>query len=233
MTLFVAPEIFETFPGMQIVAVFARGLDNAKQYPVLRDQWARAWSEAASVPDIANSQSHPRVRPWREAFRPLGISGKKFPSSIEALLRRALKGGAPVSINPLVDLYNTISLKHVVPAGGFDLEDVSLPIELRLTREGDTFRALDQEGDLAVPAGEVAYVYGSTVLTRHFVWRQAQQGLITVETGTVLLVSEVLREIPGEVVEAVQQDLVDGLRDIFGVECTAVRLTNANLRATW
>ena len=48
---------------------------------------------------------------------------KRFPISIEAMLRRALKGGA-FRINPLVDLYNALSLRHICPAGAVDLDAV-------------------------------------------------------------------------------------------------------------
>ena len=82
------------------------------------------------------------------------MSGKKFPSSIEALLRRALKGGPPVYINPLVDLYNAVSLAHTVPAGGFDLTDLDDRQELRFPREGDTFQALDEDSPVPVPPSQ-------------------------------------------------------------------------------
>ena len=98
---------------------------------------------------------------------------------------------------------------------------------------GDTLRALDQDAAVGVPPGEVAYACGNTVLTRHFVWRQAQHGSITPRTESVLFVSEVLREIPGEVVGAVREELVSGLRDFFGVESNAVLLSETNLHATW
>ena len=55
-------------------------------------------------------------------------------------------------------------------------------LELKLTRRGDTFQALDKSEPVAVPNGEMAYVTGQTVLTRHFVWRQSRAGIITPET---------------------------------------------------
>ena len=133
------------------------------------------------------------MRPWRERFQAIGISSKEFPTSIEALLRRALKGSEPRSINPLVDFCNcfdTISLRHCVPAGAFDLAQVPGPLELRLTRPGDTFLALDAGTPLDVPPGEVAYATGQTILTRHFVWRQSRAGLIEPATRNVFLVAE-------------------------------------------
>ncbi len=213
------PRVFERFPGTRVVVAVARGLDNQTQRPDVEARWQTAWEEAGRAgAAYGNAQSHPRVRPWRERFTAMGVSGKLFPSSIEALLRRALKGGEPFHINSLVDWYNSISLRHTVPAGGFDLADIADPLELRLTRLGDHFTALDAGEAEAVAAGEVAYADGATILTRHFVWRQSRAGLIAPTTREVVLVSEVLGEVGEETAEAVRSDFVTGLRDSFGVE---------------
>lgn len=214
----VAPEVFERFAGMRLAVVIVDVIDNRDTSAEIATQWRAAWREAAqSAAPYGNAQSHPRVRPWREHFQALGVSGKVFPSSIEALLRRALKGGEPFSINPLVDFYNTLSLRHIVPLGGFDLAHIHGLLELRLTREGDTFTALDEQTPLHVPAGEVAYANGQTILTRHFVWRQAQTALITPSTQRVFLVSEILGEVGQDVAEAVLADLREGMERFFGV----------------
>jgi DNA/RNA-binding domain of Phe-tRNA-synthetase-like protein len=162
----------------------------------------------------------------------MGVSAKEFPSSIEALLRRALKGAEPFHINPLVDFYNAISLRHTVPAGGFDLADLS-GLELRRTVPGDTFRGLDTEERVVVPPGEVAYTDGTTVLTRHFVWRQSRVGLITPATRSVFLVSEILGEVGGFVAEAVCSDLSDGLVRYFGVAPQTYILSRGTLEVSW
>ncbi len=227
------PQVFERFPGLRIAAAVALGLDNTTERPAVEAQWARAWSEAMGAAQYGNAQSHPRIKPWREGFTRMGISGKQFPSSAEALLRRALKGGEPFRINPLVDWYNAISLRHVVPAGGFDLADLSGPVELRLTRAGDTFTALGEDEELALPEGELAYAFGATVLTRHFVWRQSRAGLITSNTGDVLLMSEVLDEVGAEVAEAVRADFEQGLRDYFGVTAKTAVLDAEQRELVW
>ena len=137
---------------------------------------------------------------------------RHFPTSIEALLRRAMKGGTPFRINPLVDFYNAVSLRHTVPVGGFDLDRVPEPLAVRLTREGDTFSALDGDGSVPVPAGEIAYATGRTVLTRQLMWRQAREGLIHPETRSVFLVSESLPETGPGVAEAIVDELRRGTR---------------------
>jgi len=217
MQFTIEPAIFERFPGLCIAVAVAHGIDNEREQPAVAARWQAVWAEAAQAASYGNAQSHPRVRPWRERFQALGISGKQFPSSAEALLRRALKGGQPFAINPLVDFYNTLSLRHFVPAGAFDLEPLRGPIELRLTRAGDEFIALDDDAPISMPPGEVAYADGPTILTRHFVWRQARAGLVAPTTREVFLVSEILGEVGRDVAEAVRADFSVGLQDYFGV----------------
>jgi len=218
MQFIVEPEIFDRFPNMCLAVVVAHGIDNQANRPEIKERWQETWAEAAAkAAAYGNAQSHPHVQLWRERFREQGISGKQFPSSIEALLRRALKSNYPFQINPLVDFYNTISLRYIVPAGGFDLDQIHGPLELRLSRSGDTFMALDEDLPQAVPPGEVAYADGQTILTRHFVWRQAKTALITQSTQSVFLVSEVLGELESGPAEKVLNDLSAGLQKYFDV----------------
>jgi DNA/RNA-binding domain of Phe-tRNA-synthetase-like protein len=176
----------------------------------------QTWNAIASTFPYENAQSHPWVRVWRERFKALGISPKEFPSSIEALLRRALKRGQPPFINPLVDLYNAISLAYVVPVGGFDIEElVDEHLELRLTREQDSYLALDAQEPVSVPPGEVAYTNRSTVLTRHFVWRQAKIGLIQPTTMHVILVSEILPGVGDSIAQEVKNALATRIQQCF------------------
>jgi DNA/RNA-binding domain of Phe-tRNA-synthetase-like protein len=233
MRFAVEPSIFDAFPGMALVVAVAGGLDNAHEKAGVEKVWRRTWRESGEAArQYGNAQSHPHVAPWRDRFRAMGVSPKEFPSSIEALLRRALKGGEPFHINPLVDFYNAISLRHIVPAGGFDLADIS-DLDLRRTASGDTFQGLDTEERVDVPLGEVAYADGATVLTRHFVWRQSRVGLITPATRSVFLVSEILGEVGAAVAEAVCSDLSDGLVRYFGVEPQTAILSRDMPEVSW
>lgn len=228
MRFTIQPEIFTLFPGLRIPVAVAVGIENTRQRPEVDSAWREAWSAAGESQIYGNAQSHPRIRPWREHFRAQGISGKEFPSSAEALLRRALKGGEPFRINPLVDFYNSVSLRHAVPAGAFDLEDVMGGLELRLTRPGDMFQPMDADQAVAVEPGEVAYTDAREVLTRHFVWRQSRAGLVQTESYSVLLLAEVLGEVGGDVAELVLADFVAGMGDLFGVEATVATIADVS-----
>lgn len=230
----VSSEVFELFPGLKLPFAVAHGIEADAEHPGVRELWRRAWAEASrEASSYGNAQSHPRVAAWCEAMGAVGVSGRKFPSSAESLLRRALKGGEPVSVNPLVDFYNAVSLRHVVPAGGFDLGPLEAPLELRLTRSGDTFHALDGSSPESVEAGEVAYASGDEVLTRHFVWKQSRGGLLDGSTRSAFFVAEVLGAVDGGVAERVLDGFRGGLTEHFGVEPRTFLLDGDRTAVSW
>ena len=71
---------------------------------------------AETAAEIGNAEipTMPSVAPWRLAYQAFGVKPSKFKSSIENLLRSASSGRLR-SINPLVDLYNVVSLRHQLP----------------------------------------------------------------------------------------------------------------------
>jgi DNA/RNA-binding domain of Phe-tRNA-synthetase-like protein len=228
MKFYIEQEIFDLFPGMKIIAVVANGLKDGNT-SAIAEEMKTAWQSAAEeAVKYENAQSHPNIMPWGERMKAAGAPRKKFPSSIEALVRRAGKGGEPVSIGPLVDFYNTISLSHIVPAGGYDIDDLQHGLTLRLSREGDTFKALDEETEVDIPTGEVSYADGAEVVTRHFVWKQSRRALITSDSRNVVFVAEVLGELPAETVDEVRRAFIEGLKHHFNVEARVDILDREN-----
>jgi DNA/RNA-binding domain of Phe-tRNA-synthetase-like protein len=116
-------------------------------------------------------RADPRVTVWREAMQGLGINPNRYPGSIEALASRVVKGGQIPSVTPLVDLANTVALRHVVPLGAHDLDALPADLGVRLSRMGDTFAT--EGATEAVPPGEPVYAAGQSVRTRRWIWRQA------------------------------------------------------------
>jgi DNA/RNA-binding domain of Phe-tRNA-synthetase-like protein len=224
--------VFERFFGLRLPVAVAGGVD-ARRAQGVEARWRAAWTAAARHAEHGNAQSHPLVRPWRERFTAMGVSGKEFPSSVEALLRRALRGGDPFRINPLVDFYNAVSLEHLVPAGGFDVSETEEQLDLRLTRPGDSFLALDAAAAENVLPGEVAYATGDSVLTRHFVWRQSKRALVHEGTTELFLVAEVLPEVGEHAAESVAEAFAAGLREHFAAEAATFIVDAGSPAIAW
>ena len=219
----VAGEVFAKLPGLRVVSLVTRDIGSGDR-AAIDAEWTAAWAAVHDGFGYENAQSHPRIAQWRVAMRGIGAPHKEFPTSVESLVRRAIKGPAPFRVHPVVDFYNAVSLRHVVPAGAFDLAGLSGDLELRVTREGDLFGALDAEDDEAVPPGEIAYATGSTILTRHLVWRQSRRAAIGSGTRDALFVSELLGG-QEDLAPSIEGALVEGLRVLFDASVSAAVLS--------
>jgi DNA/RNA-binding domain of Phe-tRNA-synthetase-like protein len=234
MAFLIDKSIWELFSGMHLVVASGRNLDNETDKPAVKQFLSDVQEELRSGWRYQNAQSHPFIDTWRQAFKRMGISSKKFPSSIEALCRRVLSGGVVININPFVDFYNAISLQHLVPAGGWDIDDIyGEHIFLRLTQGGERFTELGQWNATSVEPGEVSYTDSDELITRHFVWRQSETGKIDPTTKRFFFVSEILPELGRDVAEQVRQTFVEGFAAYFGTPVTAAILPPKTLQWDW
>lgn len=207
MRLLVTPEIFALFPDAVLGVVAVHGLDNTGEdggvLAALRREEERVREAFAgvSIPD------HPRIAPWREAYRRFGAKPKDYPSSIENLVRRVSKGHSLPRINTLVDLYNTVSLRRLLPAGGEDLDRIDGDVLLAIAGEDEApVRLLGEPEERAPRPGEVIYKDAVGALCRRWNWKEADRTKLTPETRNAVLVLEGLPPVGrAEVAEAAEE----------------------------
>lgn len=195
MRFLIQKELFDLFPGLTIGVVVAMGVDNIRHSEAIDDLLSQAIGEMKKNFVAEKAQDHPRIKPWRNAFSKLGISGSKFPSSIESMARRILKGDPFPKINPLVDLYNSLSLKYLVPMGGHDLDTLEGDLHLRFAEGWEPFTPMGGGETVTVPKGELVYRDDRDVLTRNWVWRQCEKDKATEKTKNIFIPIDVLEEV--------------------------------------
>jgi DNA/RNA-binding domain of Phe-tRNA-synthetase-like protein len=208
----ISPGLFDAFPDVLVGVVAFQGVRNAGESAELaellrseEDGAARRLGESG-----APITEHPHVAPWREAYRKFGAKPKDHPSSIENLLRRVLKGNRLPHVNRLVDLYNAVSLRHLVPVGGEDLEPVDGDVELRLaTNSEPAVRLLGEPAESSRPPkpGEVIYADRAGALCRRWNWKEADRTKLTEATERGFLVVEGLPPVDRPRVDAALADL--------------------------
>ncbi len=208
MFLRVDESLFSLFPEAVIGVLVVRGTDNNGSAPEVRALLDEALESVLESIGTIPLVQHPRIATWREAYRAFGAKPKKYPSSIEALSRRALKGQSLPSINSLVDLYNAVSLRHLVPMGGEDLDAVQGDLVLSRASEDEKAVLLlgDREEKVPTP-GEVIYRDGGGAVCRRWNWREADRTKLTEQTRSALLVAEGLPPILTGDIEAALSDL--------------------------
>jgi DNA/RNA-binding domain of Phe-tRNA-synthetase-like protein len=182
---------WQLFPDARIGVVIARELDNtAGERPDITALLADAATNAAAGlgDDIA---AHPAIAPWRQAYQSFGVKPSKYRSSIEGLLRSA-RAQRIRSVNPLVDLYNTVSLTHLLPCGGEDLVALRGDIRLELASGGEHFVPLGAHDAEPPQPGEVIYRDDAGVICRCWNWREADRTKLTPATTNAFLCIEAL-----------------------------------------
>ncbi len=227
MRLSVTDPFWSLFPTARIGLLIARGVDNTRAAEAaarLLDEQVAATAAALEGVEMA---SHPAVAPWRAAYAQFGAKPSKFRSSIESLLRSA-QSGRLRPISPLVDLYNTVSLRHQLPCGGEDLAAIVGDVELTRARGGEPFRTIGAEADDPPSAGEVVYLDGAGAICRNFNWREADRTKLTEATTDAVLVIETLGDHrPGQL-EAALADLAGLIAEHLGGQLRTVILDRAS-----
>jgi DNA/RNA-binding domain of Phe-tRNA-synthetase-like protein len=195
MRFSVQKELFDLLPDLSIGMVVAKDVDNTRSSEEIENLLARVIEEMKRSFAADKAQDHPRIKPWRTAFTKLGISGSKFPSSIESMARRILKGDPFPKINLLVDLYNSVSLKYLVPMGGHDLDTLVGDIHLRFAEGWEPFTPMGGGEPVVVPKGELVYRDDREILTRNWVWRQCEKDKVDDKTKNIFIPIDVLGEV--------------------------------------
>ena len=186
-------ELVDRYPGFRVAFLVARGLGDGPAPAIeafCRDAEAGAAARLADC-EIADL---PEIQDWRAAYRAFGSKKTSYRNSCEALLRRVKAGQGLPRVLPLVDLYNAISVMHLVPAGADDLARVAPPNAFRFARPGDSFLDLARDPPVDDPPfdGEVVYADSEKCLCRRWNWRQDARSRIRPETRDALVVIQTL-----------------------------------------
>jgi DNA/RNA-binding domain of Phe-tRNA-synthetase-like protein len=189
MRFSIEDNVFLLFPQFCRGVVTASGIDNNRQCPeletLLREQEEKMRQDAAIDP-----ATHPRLLAWKDAYRQFGSNPNKFTSSILFLAKQVKSGKTIRSISPAVDVFNIISIKHIIPCGGDDMSSVENDVTLGLAVSDETFSPIFKPEEIEHPdPGEIIYVnrHSKRVLCRRWNWRNADFSKITPETTNLAI----------------------------------------------
>ena len=182
-------EIFNKYPSATVCAVVCKGIDNSTPTPEIAAMQKAVIEQTRKNFSTETLSQDVRIKAWREAYSSFGAKPKKYKSSVEALLRRVLTSELP-NINKLVDLYNVLSMKHVLPIGGDDLDKVEGNIHLTFANGNERFFEINSTQEKHPKQGEVIYCDDNDVLCRRWNWRECEKTKLTPETKNAVLYVE-------------------------------------------
>jgi DNA/RNA-binding domain of Phe-tRNA-synthetase-like protein len=211
--LLVDPEVERRFPTYTVLVVYAYGLDNgpSDDASIADLRAAEATARAAFGDQKASAPSH--IAAWRQAFSAFGSKPSKYLCSAEALLARVLKGQELPAINKIVDHYNAVSVRHVLPAGGEDLDKLTSDLVLTVAGGDEPFDAAG--GDAAeiehADPCEIIWADQAGVTCRRWNWRQGVRTRLTPETRNAYFVLDRLEPYSLDALNAAGQELIAAL----------------------
>ncbi len=209
LTYSIAPEVFAAFPEYRRGVVVARDVRNGDSPDELVRMLREAEARARERLHIDTLTAEPRLASWREAFRSLGFKPGDFRPSIEALLRRVLKGQDLPAINALADIGTIVSLRHLLPVGGHAIDVLAGDIALCPAAGSEEFIPFGSERMEHPAPGEFIFVEGEKVLTRRWIWRQANHTLLLPETTVVEFNLDALPPVSDADLQAAARDAME------------------------
>jgi DNA/RNA-binding domain of Phe-tRNA-synthetase-like protein len=219
----VDPAVHAAQPAYVALVLVASGLQNGPSDAGSEAQLAAA-EEHLRASGIAKATEHPHITAWRTAFSAFGAKPSKYPSSAEALMTRVLKGQPLPRVNVLVDLYNAVSVRHVVPLGGEDADRLEGALRLTVAEGDEEFDPRDDRTEIEHPApGEIVWRDDRGVTCRRWNWRQGRRTQLTEETTRAFFVFDRLDGLAVEGLHAAADELTGLLRERWP-DCTIERI---------
>lgn len=212
----VEDDFWGIFPNAKIGVVICQGIDNSiKDREKYDEMLLKAEQEALNYLQDSEFSNNEVIKIWREAFQKFKTK-KGARSSIEALLKRVYNGNHIGNINPLVDIYNSISLRYALPCGGEDIDKFLGDIRLTKAVGNEEFIPLGTDENAPPYEGEIVYKDNNGAICRCLNWREAVRTMLTEGTKNALLCIELIDEKRVVEFENALKDLAKLVQDNLG-----------------
>ncbi|MEK7577848.1 MAG: phenylalanine--tRNA ligase beta subunit-related protein [Patescibacteria group bacterium] len=228
MKFVIENEVFELLPDLVIGIPLIKGFDNTKgkdnAVKFLRNTEATL-RETMTLDQFWQDQ---RITSYGDAFKKFGTDPEiRRPAHI-ALAKRILEGGHLPDINPIVNIYNAISLKHLTPFGGENLDVLKGDFRLFIAKGGEQWIPIG--GDKAKPALKGELVWGDDIdlSTRALNWRQCERTKMTDKTKNGFFVMDGFVDVNKQVMEEASKEFIAVATQLCGGEASMYWMDREN-----
>ncbi|QHM71259.1 B3/B4 domain-containing protein [Mixta intestinalis] len=213
------PAIARLAPGFRALSIVVQAAPIA--HPEIAGEALRLACESVMANEAPWAEAH--LNAWNEVFRAFGAKPKRTPCSADALRKRVLRDGTMPAIDPVVDLYNAISIRYAIPVGGENF--AAYAGEPRLTiADGTELFDTTKEGqptDESPEPGEVIWRDDRGVTCRRWNWRQGIRTRLSAEASQMWFILESLPAMPLEALQQAGDELVCGIQQMMpGAQAT-------------
>ncbi len=154
---------------------------------------------------------------WDQVFKGFGAKPARTPCSAQALRKRVLRDGVLPAIDPVVDLYNAISIEYAIPVGGEDLAAYVGTPRLVIADGSECFDTLKEGLPIqeAPAPGEVVWRDDLGVTCRRWNWRQGIRTRLSLSSPRMWFILECLSPMPRTALWEAGDRLIAGLTQMM------------------
>jgi len=225
--LIIDKNFWDIFPDVEIAVMTAHDINNhdASKVPdnliTNANELAKKW-----VPDDPISVN-PVVKAWRDAYRKFKTK-KGARNAVENLLKRAKNDNGVGNINPIVDVYNSVSLEYAFPIAAEDIDKIEGDVHLTVAKGGEPFTPIgEDEIEMALP-GEVVYRDDKDIISRCWAWRDSARVADTDDTKNLLFYMENIQPERKSDHTLAANALKDRFKNYLGININDITILNKN-----
>ena len=222
----VEDDFWSLFPEARIGVVVCQGIDNSiGDDDKFKELLSQAEIKALTYLTEEQFSNNSVIQVWREAYKKFKTK-KGARSSIESLLKRVNNGNHIGNINPLVDIYNSISLSFALPCGGEDIDKFAGNIRLTKARGNEEFITLGSDENSSPYESELIYKDDKGAICRCLNWRESVRTMLTESTKDAFMCIELLDESRYQGFEQALNHLEDLINKNLGGTSEIIILSN-------
>ncbi|MEK7591930.1 MAG: phenylalanine--tRNA ligase beta subunit-related protein [Patescibacteria group bacterium] len=214
------PLIHENYPQLVANVVIIKNFNNNPEarvssqiLSILRNNENSLRSAYASKEELFNN---PYITSYFDLFRRFGVNPKKVRPSRVALTERVVKGGSLPDINPAVNLYNSFSIKYLIPFGGEDLDKIEEYFELSIASGNEKWLGIGETSSILPFKGDLIWKDAIEVSTTSLNYRQCEKTKLTPETTNGYFISEGFKNVNKDYIEEISTEFIQTFTSLLG-----------------
>lgn len=223
---------FEKFPNIFIVIPIIKGFKNKLKEEDVQEFKKLIESIQLKVrkehPDLESLLKSEKISIYRDVFTKFGVNPDKRMPTHFALAKRVVEGGNLPKINPIVDLYNAISIKYLTPFGGENLDYLFGDSVLKLAQGGEDWYGIGAEKSKPAKEGELIWIDDMDIITRALNWRQCERTKLTEEHTNGYFIMDGFEGVNDSNMLAAANEFITLMDKYFGGESELLVLNHNN-----
>ncbi|GAX06529.1 B3/4 domain protein [Secundilactobacillus pentosiphilus] len=217
MQFIIDPKVIDL--GVTIRGVELTGVNN-QQYPDQLKAYIQNEVQAV-LPGLDRDQikADPIIQGFWDLHKAVHLPKRNNTPAPVTLLKLILKRGTLFSINPVVDLYNLISIQSRLALGAHDIDQIDGNVNLRLTNGTERFVPIgaDNQPEPVKPS-EYGYIDDSNEVICHLETRQVEKTKVTPATNHIFYIVQGNQHTTQAYVDDTAQRVIDLTTQYLGGE---------------